>query len=129
LMIVFLEVPLNTAMAHWPHGKALALGAVLCAFGFGGLGFADRMSLVVVCTVIWTFGEMVLFPTMSAYVADASPPHRRGQYMGLDAMTFGLSFAVGPWLGTLLLVHFGGGVLWGAAFLIALLAAFLFRRL
>jgi len=129
LMIVFLEVPLNTAMAHWPHGKALALGAVLTAVGFGGLAFARGMALVVVATVVWTFGEMVLFPTMSAYVADAAPAHRRGQYMGLYTMTFGLAFAVGPWLGTLLLVHFGGGALWGASFLVALLAAFLFRRL
>ncbi len=129
LMIVFLEVPLNTAMAHWPHGKALALGAVLTAIGFGGLAFAQDMSLVVVTTVIWTFGEMVLFPTMAAYVADAAPPLRRGQYMGVYTMTFGLAFAVGPWLGTLLLVHLGGGALWGAAFLVGLLAAFLFRRL
>ena len=44
-------------------------------------------------------------------------------------MTFGLAFATGPWLGTLLLVHYGGGALWGATFLVGLLAAFLFRRL
>jgi len=129
LMIVFLEVPLNTAMAHWPHGKALALGAVLTSIGFGGLAFAGGMGFVVVTTVIWTFGEMVLFPTLSAYVADAAPPLRRGQYMGLYTMTFGLAFATGPWLGTLLLVHYGGGALWGATFLVGLLAAFLFRRL
>ena len=129
LMIVFLEVPLNTAMVHWPHGKALALGALLTAVGFGGLAFAQGMTLVVVTTVIWTFGEMVLFPTMAAFVADAAPPLRRGQYMGVYTMTFGLAFAVGPWLGTLLLVHLGGVALWSAAFLVGLLAAFLFRRL
>jgi MFS family permease len=129
LMIVFLEVPLNTAMIAWPHGKALTLGALLTAIGFGGLAFPGGLGLVVVTTVVWTFGEMILFPTMSAYVADAAPPVRLGQYMGLYTMTFGLAFAVGPWAGTLLLVHLGGYALWGAAFLVGLLAAFLFRRL
>jgi MFS family permease len=129
LMIVFLEVPLNTAMAAWPHGKALALGSVLTACGFGGLAFPGGLPLVIITTVIWTFGEMVLFPTMSAYVADASPPSRTGQYMGLYTMTFGLAFTIGPWFGTLLLVHYGGAALWGVSFLIALLAAALFRRL
>jgi MFS family permease len=129
LMIVFLEVPLNTAMIAWPHGRALALGAVLTAVGFGALAFPGGLGLVVVSTVIWTFGEMVLFPTMSAYVADQAPPLRRGQYMGLYTMTFGMAFTVGPWMGTLLLVHLGGSALWAAAFLMGLVAAFLFRRL
>lgn len=129
LMIVFLEVPLNTAMLGWPHGKALALGAVLTACGFGGLAIPGGLALVVVTTVVWTFGEMVLFPTMSAYVADAAPPAKLGQFMGLYTMTFGLAFTVGPWMGTLLLVHFGGSALWGAAFLMGLLAAVLFRKL
>jgi MFS family permease len=116
-------------MIAWPHGKALTLGALLTAIGFGGLAFPGGLGLVVVTTVVWTFGEMILFPTMSAYVADAAPPVRLGQYMGLYTMTFGLAFAVGPWAGTLLLVHLGGYALWGAAFLVGLLAAFLFRRL
>ena len=57
LMIVFLEVPLNTAMIAWPHAKALTLGALLTAIGFGGLAFPDGLALVVVTTVVWTFGE------------------------------------------------------------------------
>ena len=35
LLIVALEVPLNTAMAHWSHRRTLTLGALLYAIGFG----------------------------------------------------------------------------------------------
>src|SRR5215510_5947789 len=39
-MIILLEVPLNHATAHWPHGRALALGSVLFSLGFGALAVA-----------------------------------------------------------------------------------------
>jgi predicted MFS family arabinose efflux permease len=40
ILIILLEVPLNTAMAHWPHRHSMALGALLCGAGFGALAFA-----------------------------------------------------------------------------------------
>src|SRR5438445_554811 len=37
LLIVALEVPINSATAHWPHRRTLALGAFLSGAGFGAL--------------------------------------------------------------------------------------------
>ena len=51
------------------------------------------------------------------------------KFPDLRIASIGHAFAVGPGLGPLILVLLGGGALWGAAFLVALLAAFLFRRL
>lgn len=39
LLIILVEVPLNAAMADWPHRHALVLGALLVGIGFGGLVF------------------------------------------------------------------------------------------
>jgi MFS family permease len=58
-----------------------------------------------------------------------SPPERRGEYSGLFAMSSSLSFAFGPWAGTLVLDRFGGKVLWSATFLLCLLAAAMLSRL
>ena len=43
LLIVALEVPLNLAMAHWSHRRALMLGMLLTAIGFGAMGLAHSV--------------------------------------------------------------------------------------
>ena len=43
-------------------------------------------------------------------------------------MSFNLAFAIGPWAGTAVLERWGGSVLWGGAFLTALLSAILLAR-
>src|SRR5271170_6352053 len=121
LLIVALEVPLNTAMEHWTHRRTLMLGAFLYAVGFGSyalVGIAPFGKTVVVfaAVVIWTFGEMILMPGSSAYAAELAPPERRGEYMGLYTMSFNIAFAVGPWLGASVLGKWGATTVWGAAF-------------
>ncbi len=123
LMIVFLEVPLNAATAHWPHKWGLSLGAVLFALGSGLFGFASGAAIIVAGIVVWTFGEMMLFPQASAYVAEIAPAHRRGAYMGAYSMSFSIAFAIGPWAGTAVFARFGAGILWSAVFLVGLAAA------
>lgn len=129
LLIVLIEVPLNAATAHWPHRRTLVLGAILSGTGFGAMAFASNVWSFAATVVVWTFGEMFTFPAAAAYVADISPPERRGEYSGLFAMSSSLSFALGPWAGTLALDRFGGKVLWSAAFLFGLAAAAMLSRL
>ena len=128
LLIVFLEVPLNLAMAHWPHRRSLVLGSVLVAAGFGALAWARSLPAVVATVVVWTFGEMILVPSMSSWVADAAPPDKRGAYMGLYTMAFSLALVVGAPLGTSLLEHGGGRALWLTMLGLGLLSAALFSR-
>jgi MFS family permease len=123
LLIIFLEVPLNSAMAGWPHRKALVLGALLVAAGFGLLGVAGSPWAITATVVVWTFGEMILFPTSAAYVTDLAPAARRGEYMGAYSMAFSMAFILGPWAGTALLDRMGGAVLWTAIFACGALAA------
>jgi MFS family permease len=121
-LIVVLEVPLNLAIARWPHARALSLGSFLIGSGFGLLAFARSFAGVAATVVVWTFGEMVMLPAMSAYVAEIAPPARRGSYMGLFMMASGLAFVVGPWAGTAVLGRFGREALWAAVFAVGLLA-------
>ncbi len=123
LMIVFMEVPLNAATADWPHRRALALGSFLFAAGSGAFVFATGPVAIIAGMVIWTFGEMMLFPQASAYVADIAPPHRRGEYMGAYSLSFSLAFAVAPWAGTAVFAEFGAVVLWTAVFAVGCISA------
>jgi predicted MFS family arabinose efflux permease len=128
VLIVLLEVPLNLATSHWPHRLSLVVGALLTAVGFGALGFATGVWSAAATVVVWTFGEMILFPSMSSYVADAAPAERRGEYMGAYSMAFGIGFTAGPGLGTLAMERFGPFALWMGIATIGLGAAWLMAR-
>ena len=128
-LIILIEVAMNIAMAHWPHRRALALGTFLIAAGFGAMALADGMWSVALTVVIWTFGEMITLPTAAAYMGQIAPPARRGEYMGLYQMMFGLAFITGPWLGLQLYEHFNAFVLWTSMFGIGLIGTLMMMRL
>jgi predicted MFS family arabinose efflux permease len=121
LLIVIVEVPVNLAMAHWPHRRALMLGALFTAVGFGATGLVHAPFGLAMTVALWTFGEMIFFPASTAYVADIAPPGRNGEYMGIFAGMLSLSLIVGPWAGTAALDRFGPGVMWTGVLLFGLL--------
>ncbi len=116
VIIILIEVPLNSAMANWPHRRALALGALLVGAGFGALAFVTSVFGAALTVVIWTFGEMIFLPASSAYVSDIAPRAQAGVYMGLYTMGFSVALAIGPWLGTQALENFGPTVVWAGTF-------------
>jgi MFS family permease len=129
VLIVLIEVPVNAATAAWSHRRSLAMGALLTSLGFGATALVRGPLTFALTVIVWTFGEMVLFPGSSAYVADLAPEGRRGEYMGAYSLSFGVCFSIGPWLGTLLLERFGGRVLWATMLAIGLVSTALFARL
>lgn len=129
LMIVAIEVPLNTAMADWSHRRTLMLGALLYAIGFGSYAIITGPAGVFAGVVIWTFGEMILMPGSSAYAAEIAPPERRGEYMGLYTMSFSIAFSLGPFLGAEILQRWGSHVLWSAVFASGMFSTILMSRI
>ncbi len=125
LLIVALEVPIVTATAHWPNTRSLILGCMLFAIGFGSLGVIASPGGVIATVVVWTFGEMLLFPAMSAHMAEIAPENRRGAYMGAYSMSLSLALTVGPWMGTQLLAVLGPVKVWFVMFALGALAALL----
>jgi MFS family permease len=128
VLIIFLEVPLNAAMSDWPHHRALPLGSILCGIGFGALVFVTGFWTAALTVVIWTFGEMILFPAGAAYVADLAPPDKRGSYMGWLQVSFSTAFVIGPWLGARLLELAGARTLWTITFALGAMSAVLMLR-
>ena len=129
LIIVAIEVPLNSAMAHWPHRRTLTLGAFLYAVGFGSFALVTRFPEVVASVVVLTFGEMILLPGSAAYAAEIAPAGRRGEYMGLYTMSFSIAFSLGPLAGASILQRWGPHSLWGVAFASGCVATLLMSRI
>jgi MFS family permease len=125
LLIVALEVPLNTATAHWSNTRSLMIGCMLFAIGFGALGVIASAAGVIATVVVWTFGEMMLFPAMAAHLAEIAPENRRGAYMGAYSMSLSIALTIGPWMGTQLLAVYGPVTVWSVMFALGALAAVL----
>jgi MFS family permease len=83
---------------------------------------------VIATVVVWTVGEMLLFPGMADYLTAIAPARRRGEYMGLAQMMMGLAFTVGPWAGLQLLATVGGRELWLVMLAVGLGSAALLGR-
>lgn len=128
VLIIVIEVPLNSAMAHWSNRHAIVLGALLVGAGFGALVFGGGVLGVAATVVVWTFGEMILLPASSAYVSDLAPPEQSGVYMGLYTMGFSVAFAIGPLLGVYVLERFGSDFVWIGAFGCGCLTAIMMWR-
>jgi MFS family permease len=128
VIIVAVEIPISSFTSHWPHRVGLVLGSILFAVGFGALAFVENVWSVAATVVVWTFGEMLLMPSMSSYVTDISPADRRGEYMGLYTMAFSLSFTIAPALGTEVLDRFGPATVWIGCLAVGLLGAVIFAR-
>lgn len=122
LLILLLEVAINTRMAFWTHGHQLALGALLIALGFGLTAFAGPLPLLALSVIIWSVGEMILLPASTDAAAALAPADRRGEYMGLYSMTWTLALTLGPWLGLLTYARLGPSFLWGGCAVVALMS-------
>lgn len=128
LLIITTEIPLNAMTAHWPHRQSMAVGALFFALGFGGMALVRDVWGIGLTVVVWTIGEMILFPALSAYIADISPPSKTGEYMGLYMMTFSVAFALGPLAGTQLMEAWGAHAVWMACLATGLISSLLFLR-
>ena len=127
LLVVATELPINAVTARWRPSRAVGLGAFVMAAGFAmygvGVGGPRETEWLVAGTVVWTFGEIVLFPAASDYVARIAPPSRRGAYMGWYSVAFNLAHTAGPALGLLVLKERAAPTLWIGGGLLAAASA------
>ncbi|MBN1965020.1 MAG: MFS transporter [Anaerolineae bacterium] len=125
-MVVFLQFPITAYIERFRHTRILAFGAVCYGIGFGMFGGLSQMWWFAIGMAILTVGEMVVVPVAQTVVAEMAPEDMRGRYMGFYGLTWGLSFAIGPLLGGMILSAEGGAyrvVLWQAALIVGLLGA------
>ncbi len=122
VLIIIAEVPLNNWMNDTPYKKSLMIGALLAGIGFGGFAISTTVIPLIIAIIVFTFGEMIFFPTTAAYTSEIAPVDRRGEYMGYYQMTFSFAFSAGPWLGTVVYENYGSVILWCGALVFGLVS-------
>jgi len=128
-MVVLMQFPITRRITNYPPMLMMAFGTFLYVIGFSMYGFVSTYMMFVVAMVIITIGEMVVSPVSQALVASFAPEDMRGRYMAVSGFSWGIPFAVGPYLAGLIIDGPKPYLLWYAAGLVGLLSTFSFLAL
>ncbi|MFB6559963.1 MFS transporter [Streptomyces sp. NPDC056400] len=112
--IVLFEVPLNIRTARVGHLATLLIGYALAGAGFLLMALADTGPELVLATLVWTAGEIVVFPGLLDYVSRLSGP-ATDRTMGLYSSGVNLAFIAAPQLALHLSAPGHPGAPWAAA--------------
>jgi MFS family permease len=122
LMIVFCELALTRWTQRFPDRYVLTLGHILLAIGIAGNAIATSFLDFFAFMTLFTIGEMMSLPLISAAVANLAPEQMRGRYMGGLSMAWATANLLGPQLG-FSLYGWNSAALWGICGLFGLIAA------
>ncbi len=115
IFVAIFEMPLVHRLEKGNVLKSIAWGSLLLFTGFAILPFAQSFSYALFTVLIWSIGEMLVFPMMAGVIANRASDANRGKYMGLLSFNFALAFVIGPVIGSSIYSNFGGDMLWFAA--------------
>ena len=121
-MVVLLQFPITRRLEKNPPMLMMAFGAFFVAFGLFLYGFVGTFWLFAVAIAILTIGEMITVPVANALVASFSPEEMRGRYNFIYGNSWGVAFAVGPWLAGNILDNYNPNWLWYICGIIGMLA-------
>jgi MFS family permease len=128
-MVVLMQFPITRRITKYPPMLMMAAGTFLYVIGFSMYGFVSTYALFILAMVIITVGEMIVSPVSQALVASFAPEEMRGRYMAISGFSWGIPFAVGPYLAGLIMDGPQPHLLWYAAGLVGMLATFAFLAL
>jgi MFS family permease len=123
-VVIVFEVLLSKWTQRLPIGLPMSVGMALLGVGYLMYLGPTSIALLVVATVVWTFGEVVATPSMMAYPGMVAPPELRGRYIAAATVPQQAGYSVGPLIGIAAWQWWGDGV-WLVVGPFALVAAVL----
>jgi MFS family permease len=99
LMVVFLQVSITKITKRFRALPVMMVGTIFYALGVGSVALGRSFIGFWISIVIMTFGELILMPTSSTYVASLAPPDMRGRYMSVAGLTWSAAAGIAPVLG------------------------------
>jgi MFS family permease len=120
LMCVFIQYPVTQISRRYKTLPVAAIGMLIYATGAGSVALMSSFPGFWLSMVILTFGELVVVPTASKYVADQAPANLRGRYMGVYWLGWGLARTLAPLIGGFLNDAIAPRAIWAGGFIIGL---------
>ncbi|MCD7035056.1 MFS transporter [Metabacillus sp. GX 13764] len=110
LMVVILQIPISHAAGKFKPMQVMIFGAIMTAGGLICFGYAAGWFLAAAAMILFTLGEILIFPSSSLIIDDLAQEHLRGTYFGAAQFRRAGSF-MGPIFGGYLLGKAGGMVM------------------
>ncbi|HMV28267.1 MAG TPA: MFS transporter [Anaerolineales bacterium] len=98
-MCVFLQYAVSNQTRKFKTLPVASVGMLVYALGAGSVALMTGFTGFWLSMVILTFGELILIPIASKYVADIAPENLRGRYMSLYWFGWGMSRTLAPLIG------------------------------
>lgn len=99
LMVVFLQMFVTGFTRRQRPLAMMTLGMFLYALANGLVALSGNFWGFWFAMVVMTFGELIIIPPASTYVANIAPAEMRGRYMSIFGLTWAFGQGVGPVLG------------------------------
>ncbi|TDC80876.1 MFS transporter [Micromonospora sp. KC606] len=107
ITVVVLQVSVSQFMEKRNPVTSITVGGLLTVAGMAGFAVADGVWQFVAAMVVFSLGEILIYPAEFAIIDRIAPEDNRGAYFG--AQTFAqIGVFIGPFTGGLLLGAYGG---------------------
>jgi len=120
VMCVVVQYPVSMLTRRFSPLPVIAVGMLIYAIGAGSVALMTSFPGFVASMVILTFGELIVVPVASKYVADLAPADLRGRYMSVYWLTWALSRGAAPLIGGFLNDQIAPIAIWYGALAIGL---------
>ncbi len=120
LMCVFVQYAVTQVTRKHKTLPVTAVGMLIYAISVGSVMLMSQFWGFWLSMVILTFGELILVPTASKYVADIAPADMRGRYMSIYWIGWGLARTLAPLIGGFLNDNVAPKSIWMGGLLIGL---------
>ncbi|MEK4628568.1 MAG: MFS transporter [Solibacillus sp.] len=96
ILFVLFVLPVTKWLKSWSDKNVFILSCLLAGFGMFAVGLTTNIWLLLILTIIFTFGEITRAPVLYNFVSDYAPPTARGQYMAASNMQFTIGRFLAP---------------------------------
>jgi predicted MFS family arabinose efflux permease len=121
ILVVLFEMPLIHQIEKSNHLKIIAIGSLFLGVGFALLPFGSGFIYGAFTVIIWTIGEILVFPLIAGFIANRADEKSRGKYLGMFNLSFSLALFIGPATGTAVYQSLGPDLLWWSCGLLGIL--------
>lgn len=127
LMVAALSLPVTALAGKYRDDTILALALILFCGGFALLPLSNAAWFAIATMLIWTAGEILLWPALMKLVMHRAARGSGGTYLGFYHSIFSVSHILSPLIGTFLYSALGGDALWLIAGGLGILAVLILR--
>jgi dipeptide/tripeptide permease len=98
-LIIICQVGVGYLTRLWPTARAVWIGALVGAIGFGVIGLGMSPHLAGLGVVIFSIGEMVYSAHFYKYLGSLAPKGQEAMYLGFAFLPIALGSLLSGWVG------------------------------